>query len=147
MVEVPSAALGADQLARTADFINIGTNDLTQYTMAADRGNHRVANLYNPYHPSVLSLIEMTVKACKKHGKPVCVCGEVAGDPLALPLFVGMGVTSLSMNPSKVFDTCRLVKKIDSQLVRHLVEPVLSSKSGASVIRKLQNYRNAIDSQ
>ena len=73
--------------------------------------------------------------------------GEVAGDPLALPLFVGMGVTSLSMNPAKVFDACRLVKKIDSQMVQHLVDPVLSSPSAASVMRKLQNYGNAIDNR
>jgi len=147
MVEVPSAALMADQLVEAADFVNIGTNDLTQYTMAADRSNNRVAGLYNAYHPSVLSLIEITVDACHFHNKPVCICGEVAGDLLSLPLFVGMGVTSLSMNPAKVFDTCRLVKKIDSQLVQHLVDPVLSSPSAASVIRKLQNYRNAIDNQ
>lgn len=147
MVEVPSAALMADQLAGAVDFVNIGTNDLTQYTMAADRSNNRVAGLYNAYHPSVLNLIEITVDACRMQDKPVCICGEVAGDPLALPLFVGMGVTSLSMNPAKVFDTCRLVKKIDSQLVTHLVDPVLSSPSAASVVRKLQNYRNAIDNQ
>jgi phosphotransferase system enzyme I (PtsI) len=147
MIEVPSAALMADQLVAAVDFVNIGSNDLTQYTMAADRSNNRVAGLYNAFHPSVLNLIEMTVDACRVNGKPVCICGEVAGDPLALPLFVGMGVTSLSMNPAKVFDACRLVKKIDSQMVVHLVDPVLSSPSAASVMRKLQNYGNAIDNR
>ncbi|MCD6249871.1 MAG: phosphoenolpyruvate--protein phosphotransferase [candidate division Zixibacteria bacterium] len=147
MIEVPSAALMAAQLVEAVDFVNIGTNDLTQYTMAADRSNSRVAGLYNAYHPSVLSLIEITVDACHFHNKPVCICGEVAGDLLSLPLFVGMGVTSLSMNPAKVFDSCRLVKKIDSQLVQHLVDPVLSSPSAASVMRKLQNYKNAIDNR
>ncbi len=147
MIEIPSAALMADQLAAAVDFINIGSNDLTQYTMAADRSNNRVAGLYNAYHPSVLSLIEVTVEACRLHKIPVCICGEVAGDPLALPLFVGMGVTSLSMNPAKVFDACRLVKKIDSEMVQHLVDPVLSSPSAVSVMRKLQNYRNAIDNK
>ncbi len=145
MVEVPSAALTAEPLARAADFISIGTNDLTQYTMSADRGNSLVAGLYNPYHPSVLNLIGMTIEACRKHGKDVSICGEVAGDPLAIPLFVGMGVNSLSMNPTKIFDSCRLMKKIDLQLVKHLVEPVLSSPSAASVTRKLQNYKNAIE--
>jgi phosphotransferase system enzyme I (PtsI) len=147
MVEVPAAALTADQLAQAADFIHIGTNDLTQYTMAADRGNNRVANLYNSYHPSVLSLIAMTVKACQKYDKPVCICGDVAGDPLALPFFVGMGVSCLSMNPSRIFDLCRLVKRIDSNMVQHLVGPVLSSRSAASATRKLQSYQNAIDRQ
>lgn len=145
MVEVPSAALMAGQLAQHADFIHIGTNDLTQYTMAADRANNRVANLYNSYHPSVLQLIDMTVKACRKYKRPVCICGEMAGEPLALALFVGMGIDTLSMNPNKVFDLCRLVKKIDSEMARALVEPVLASKSAASVTRKLMNYKNAID--
>lgn len=145
MVEVPSAALMADFLVKDVDFVSIGTNDLTQYTMSADRNNIRVAGLYNSLHPSVLSLIANTVAACKKHRTEVFICGEVAGDPLALPLFIGMGVANLSMNPTKIFDSCRLVKKIDSQLVKHLVGPVLASNSVASVMRKLQNYRNALE--
>jgi len=147
MVEVPSAALTADLLAAEVDFISIGTNDLTQYTMSADRNNSRVAWLYNPYHPSVINLIKMTVDACHRHNKPVNVCGELAGDLLALPLFIGMGVSSLSMNPVKIFDCCRLVKKIDSRLVKHLVNPVLSSNSATAVVRKLQNYRNALENK
>jgi phosphoenolpyruvate-protein phosphotransferase (PTS system enzyme I) len=147
MIEVPSAALTADLLAAEVDFVSIGTNDLTQYTMSADRNNSRVAGLYNPYHPSVMHLIKMTVDACHRHKKPVNICGELAGDPLALPLFIGMGVSSLSMNPAKIFDCCRLVKKIDSRLVRHLVDPVLSSNSASAVIRKLQNYRNALENK
>lgn len=147
MVEVPSAALMADLLVRHVDFVSIGTNDLTQYTMSADRNNPRVASLYNSLHPSVLNLISRTVQACRKHDTPVCICGEVAGDTLALPLFIGMRVNGLSMNPTKIFDSCRLIKKIDSQLVRHLVAPVLASNSVASVTRKLQNYRNALDNK
>ncbi len=147
MVEVPSAALTADLLAAEVDFISIGTNDLTQYTMSADRSNPRVAGLYNPCHPSVMHLIKMTVDACHRHKKPVNICGELAGDPLALPLFIGMGVSSLSMNPAKIFDCCRLVKKIDSRLVKHLVEPVLASNSASAVVRKLQNYRNALENK
>ncbi|MCP4685960.1 MAG: phosphoenolpyruvate--protein phosphotransferase [bacterium] len=147
MVEVPSAALTADLLASEVDFVSIGTNDLTQYTMSADRNNSRVSGLYNPYHPSVINLIKMTVDACHRHQKPVNICGELAGDLLALPLFIGMGVSSLSMNPVKIFDCCRLVKKIDSRLVKHLVEPVLSSNSAMAVVRKLQNYRNALENK
>ena len=147
MVEVPSAALTAARLAPLVDFVSIGTNDLTQYTMSVDRGNSRVAGLYNSYHPSVLSLVKLTVDACRKCHIPVTVCGEMAGDVLALPLFVGMGLSGLSMNPARVFDTCRMVKRIDSQLVRHLVEPVMASKTAASVIRKLENYRDALDNK
>ncbi|MFZ1684214.1 MAG: phosphoenolpyruvate--protein phosphotransferase [Candidatus Zixiibacteriota bacterium] len=145
MVEVPSAALMADLLAEKVDFISIGTNDLTQYTMSADRTNERVASLYSAYHPSVLHLIKMTVDACKKHRKPVSICGEVAGDLLALPLFLGMGVDQLSMNPAKIFDMCRLVRKIDSQLVRHLVGSVMASTSAAAVTRRLESYRTALE--
>ena len=147
MVEVPSAALTAAQFAAEVDFVSIGTNDLTQYTMSADRGNSRVAALYSPYHPSVLSLIRLTVEACRKNNVPVNICGEVAGDPLALPLFLGMGVSGLSMNPARVFDSCRLVKRIDSEMVKLLVEPVMTSKSAAAVCRKLQNYRNALENR
>ncbi len=145
MVEVPSAALTADQLAQRVDFISIGTNDLTQYTMSADRNNAKVADLYSPFHPSVLHLIKMTVDACKRHQKTVSICGEVAGDQLALPLFIGMGVDQLSMNPSKIFDMCRLVRKVDSNMVRLLVGSVMSSGTIASVTRKLQSYRTALE--
>jgi phosphotransferase system enzyme I (PtsI) len=145
MVEVPSAALMADLLASKVDFISIGTNDLTQYTLSADRSNARVAGLYNSYHPSVLHLIKMTVDACKKHGKLVSICGEIAGDQLALPLFVGMGVGQLSMNPAKIYDMCRLVKRIDSNLVKALVGAVMASPSAAAVTRKLESFKEALD--
>ena len=145
MVEVPSAALMADQLAAKVDFISIGTNDLTQYTMSADRSNTRVAELYSPYHPSVLHLVRTTVDACKRYGKPISVCGELAGDQLALPLFIGMGVDQLSMNPAKIFDMCRLVKKIDAQLVELLVGPIMASTSSQAVIRRLESYRTELE--
>ncbi len=145
MVEVPSAALMAEQFASKVDFISIGTNDLTQYTMSADRTNERVASLYSSYHPSVLHLIKMTVDACKKHRIPVSICGEVAGDLLALPLFMGMGVEQLSMNPAKIFDMCRLVRKIDSQLVKHLVGSVMASNSVGAVTRRLESFRAALE--
>jgi phosphotransferase system enzyme I (PtsP) len=113
--------------------------------MSADRANDRVAGLYNPFHPSVLALVEMTVRACRRLKKPVCICGEVAGDPLGIILFVGMGVTSLSMNPNKVFDSCRLIRKIDAGSVKLLVDPVLSSQSAAAAMRRIQSYRNTIE--
>ena len=145
MVEVPGAAMIADKLVGGVDFISIGTNDLTQYTLAADRTNRKVADLYCPYHPSVLQLIGMTVNACKKHGKLVSICGEMAGDILALPLFIGMGVDLLSMNPARIFDLCRAVKKIDSNLVRHLVGAVMASGSVHEAVSILQNFRAAVE--
>ncbi len=141
MIEIPSAALTADLLAAKVDFMSIGTNDLTQYTLAVDRMNNKVAYLYSAFHPSVLNLIALTVKACKKHNIPISICGEVAGDLSALPLFIGMGVDMLSMNPGKIFDLCRLVKKIDSTMARHLTESVLKSDKLHDVIKNLQNYK------
>jgi phosphotransferase system enzyme I (PtsI) len=87
----------------------------------------------------------MTVEACRRHNTPVNVCGEMAGDPLAVPLFIGMGVRDLSLNPARIVDTCRLIRKIDSSNVKHLAHSVLSSGSTVSVKRKLQNFKAALD--
>lgn len=145
MVEVPSAALTASALARKADFISIGTNDLTQYTLAADRMNSKVAHLYSALHPSVLSLIHSTTQACHAAGTPVSICGEIAGDIRALPLFIGMGVDQLSMNPNRIVDICRQVRKIDSSLVRHLVNSVVDSGSLKEVNSKLARLGEALN--
>jgi phosphotransferase system enzyme I (PtsI) len=102
MVEVPSAALDAHRLADRVDFFSIGTNDLTQYTFAADRTNRDLHYLYQPLHPAVLSLIRMTVEAAHAHGKWVGICGELAGDPQAIPVLVALGADELSMSPAKI---------------------------------------------
>jgi phosphotransferase system enzyme I (PtsI) len=108
MVEVPAAALAARSLAEEADFLSIGTNDLTQYTLAVDRNNARVAGLFQPLNPGVLNLLHIVVAAADAAGTPVSLCGEMAGDPLATLLLVGMGLRSLSMSPYRV----PLVKKV-----------------------------------
>ena len=97
MIEVPGAALTADALARECDFMALGTNDLTMYTLAIDRGDEQVADLYNPLHPALLRLIQFTVEAALRNGIPVSVCGEIAGDPRYAPLLIGLGVRELSM--------------------------------------------------
>jgi len=102
MVEIPSAALDAQNLAEHVDFFSIGTNDLTQYTFAADRTNRDLNYLYQPLHPSVLALIRLTVEAAHSHGKWVGVCGELAGDPQAVSVLVELGVDELSMSPGKI---------------------------------------------
>jgi phosphotransferase system enzyme I (PtsI) len=127
MVEISAAAIKAGQFAQEADFFSIGTNDLTQYTMAAERGNPHVATLSDPFHPAVLELIQRVVNAAHANGKWVGVCGEMAGDPRAAALLVGLGVDELSMSaPSipKVKQTIRNLeyKKVSTQAVMMLME-------------------------
>ena len=102
MIEIPGAALCADALSRVCDFFAIGSNDLTQYTLAIDRGDERVANLYNPYHPAVLRLIEFTIAAAWRANIPVSLCGEIAGDPKVTGLLLGLGLREFSMSPSRL---------------------------------------------
>jgi phosphotransferase system enzyme I (PtsI) len=109
MIEVPAAALKADIFARELDFLSIGTNDLIQYTLAIDRTDDTVAHLYNPLHPAVLQLIEMSIRAANKAGKPISVCGEMAGDPRLTRLLLGFGLRQFSMHPAHVLAVKRQV--------------------------------------
>lgn len=120
MIEVPSAALCAETLAKEADFFSIGSNDLTQYTMAVDRDNPNVSELFTEFHPAVLKLIKMTVDGAHKHGKHVCICGEFGGNTLATRLLMALGLDELSMNPNSM----NRVKKILSLTNRE--EPEIS---------------------
>src|SRR5581483_8107472 len=97
MVDLPGAALAADALAQSADFFAVGSNDLTMYTLAIDRGEEQVAHLYNPLHPAVLRLIQFSTEAALRARIPISVCGEIAGDPRFAPLLVGLGIRELSM--------------------------------------------------
>jgi phosphotransferase system enzyme I (PtsI) len=109
MIEVPAAALGAEAFARHLDFLSIGTNDLTQYTLAIDRTDDTVAHLYNPLHPAVLQLVEMSIRAAIKCGKPISVCGEMAGDTRLTRLLLGFGLRQFSMHPANVLAVKRQI--------------------------------------
>jgi len=113
MVETPAAALLAGAFAREAAFLSIGTNDLTQYTLAVDRGNERVAHLYDPLHPAVLALIDRTMRAARGRGIPVSVCGEMASNPLAVPILVGLGLGELSGVASSVPVVKEIIRALD----------------------------------
>jgi phosphocarrier protein FPr len=133
MIEVPSAALLADQLAQHADFLSIGTNDLTQYTLAMDRCQADLAAQADGLHPAVLRLIKATAVGAAKHGKWVGVCGALGGDPVAVPLLVGLGVTELSVDPVSVPGIKALVRKLDYQLCRQRAEDALALESAQAV--------------
>jgi phosphocarrier protein FPr len=133
MIEVPSAALLADQLARHADFLSIGTNDLTQYTLAMDRCQPDLAAQADGLHPAVLRLIAATVDGAAKHGKWVGVCGALAGDPLAMPLLVCLGVTELSVDPVSVPGIKARVRTLDYQLCRQRAQDALALDSAQAV--------------
>ena len=114
MIEIPAAAMLADQFAKEVDFFSIGTNDLIQYTMAADRMNEQVSYLYQPYNPSILRLINNVIKAAHAEGKWAGMCGEMAGDQTAVPLLVGMGLDEFSMSATSILRTRSLMKKLDT---------------------------------
>ena len=109
MVEIPAAAVYADELAKHVDFFSIGTNDLIQYTLAADRMSEKVSYLYNPMHPAVLRLIKMTIDGAHKHGKWVGMCGEMAGDEAAIPTLVEYGLDEFSMSATSILNAKKII--------------------------------------
>jgi phosphoenolpyruvate-protein phosphotransferase len=133
MIEVPAAALGAEALAREADFFSVGTNDLTQYTLACDRGNSRVAALYQPLDPAVLRLIHMACEAAHRHGRHVAVCGELGGDPTATALLIGLGVDELSCAPPALPHVRAAVRAADAGAAAKLAERALAAASADEV--------------
>lgn len=147
MIEVPSAALQADYLAEMVDFFSIGTNDLIQYTMAADRGNHRVAKYYTDHHPAVLKLIQMTVHAAHDNKIPVAVCGEMAGNRTMTPFFVGLGVDELSMNPTLIPGVAEWISCIDYIQAKRFVSRLMRLTTNRKVSRALREASDYIKQQ
>jgi phosphocarrier protein FPr len=133
MIEVPAAALAAEVFAPEVDFFSLGTNDLTQYTMAAERGNASVAGLADGLHPSVLRLIRIVAKAASRHGRWVGVCGELASDPTAVPVLVGLGVTELSANAPAIPAVKQAVRRVDTEAARALADEALMLSSATEV--------------
>ena len=126
MIEIPAAAVLADKFAKEVDFFSIGTNDLIQYTMAADRMSEKVSYLYQPYNPSILRLIKNVIDAAHAEGKWAGMCGEMAGDQTAVPLLVGMGLDEFSMSATSVLKTRSLMKRLDSAKMQELADRALN---------------------
>ena len=143
MVEIPSAAVTIDLLATEVDFFSIGTNDLIQYLMAVDRLNDRVAHLYEPTHPAVLRTLKSIIDESNRLGKPVSVCGEIAGDPIYVSLLLGMGATSLSLTSSMLPEVKYFIRNIRIDDARALVEEVLQINDPVAVLRRLEEFRVA----
>jgi phosphotransferase system enzyme I (PtsI) len=138
MIEIPSAALISDTLARRVKFFSIGSNDLIQYTLAADRTNEKVSHLYEPTHPAILGLIKMTVDAAHKHGIWAGVCGEIAGDPVLAPLLIGLGVDELSAAPPIVPQVKYVVRRLKLSEAQALAEFALQCESPSEIYARCQ---------
>ena len=134
MIEIPSAVLTANALGARAKFFSIGTNDLIQYTLAVDRLNEKVADLYDPTHPALLRLLQMTIDAGKRHGIWTGVCGEMAGDVAAVPLLVGMGVDELSVAPTMLPQIKYLIRKLKYTETQELVQLALECESSVDIL-------------
>ncbi len=135
MIEIPSAVTLADLLAREVDFFSIGTNDLIQYSLAIDRVNEHVAHMYQPLHPAILRLIHRTIEAGHQAGIPVAMCGEMAGDPLYIPILLGLGLDELSMNPVTVARVKQVIRLVSWEESRRMVQEALTLKTTEQVNR------------
>ncbi len=140
MVETPAAAVLVDVLAEASDFFSLGTNDLTQYTMAVDRGNARVSGLYQPLHPSVLRLIRQTIDAGHSKGKWVGMCGELAGMTKAIPILLGFGLDEFSMNPRAIPEAKHLISKLTDEKAREISNQAMSFGTASEI----ENYMQGI---
>jgi phosphotransferase system enzyme I (PtsI) len=133
MVEVPAAALLADRFARHVAFLSVGTNDLTQYTLAVDRGNETVASLYRPLHPAILRLLEQTTRGAHEHGRWAGICGEMAGDLRAIPLLIGLDIDELSMTPARIPEARARIRALDHAVCRDLAARALECETAEEV--------------
>lgn len=140
MIEVPAAAMIADQLAKEVDFFSIGTNDLIQYTMAADRMNEQVSYLYQPFNPAVLRLIHHVIEAAHKEGKWVGMCGEMAGDETAIPILLGLGLDEFSMSASSILPARYLIKQLHYGTLKEVAKHVLTLESGEEIKSYIQEH-------
>lgn len=140
MIEIPAAALIADELAKECDFFSIGTNDLIQYTVAVERGNKKIANLYTHFHPAVIRLIKKAIEGAHKNHILCGMCGEAAGDVTFIPLLIGLGLDEFSMNANKVLNVRKLIRKLDFKECQKLADEVLKLATSEEVEKLLVKY-------
>jgi len=144
MVEIPSAALMIESYMEEVDFFSIGTNDLVQYTLAVDRANEKISHLYNHFHPALLQLIKQVIETGKRHKKLVSMCGEMAADPVAVPLLIGMGLENLSAAHFVVPEIKNIIRNISLKECNQLFEKVHGMSTAAEIQKQCQKYYSEI---
>ena len=142
MIEIPSAALIADKLAKECDFFSIGTNDLIQYTVAVERGNEKISKLYTKYHPAVIKLIKKAIDGAHSANIICGMCGEAAGDPTFIPLLVGLGLDEFSMNSNNILRARKTINNLDKETCVKLSEEILQMASAEEVENRLKAFVN-----
>ncbi|MBF0714854.1 phosphoenolpyruvate--protein phosphotransferase [Gemelliphila palaticanis] len=140
MVEIPSTAVLADVFAKEVDFFSIGTNDLVQYTMAADRMSEKVSYLYQPYNPAILRLVKNVIESSHKEGKWTGMCGEMAGDSLAIPLLLGMGLDEFSMSATSILQARSQIKGLSFEKMKELVDKAIQCATTEEVLELVEEY-------
>ena len=140
MIEIPSSAIMAEEFAKECDFFSIGTNDLIQYTIAVERGNEKVANLYTHFNPAVIRLIKSAIDGAHKNGILCGMCGEAAGDIKFIPLLIGLGLDEFSMNANKILKARKLITSLDYKKCQILADDILKLVSTQEVKEKLEKF-------
>ncbi|MFA0121373.1 putative PEP-binding protein, partial [Vibrio sp. 10N.261.48.A2] len=140
MIEVPSMLYLLPLIADKVDFVSVGTNDLTQYLLAVDRNNSRVSDVYESMHPAVIMALKHIHDTCKQYQLPVCICGELAGDPMGALLLTGLGYETLSMNTSNVARTKYLIRQSKLSELQDLANEALSKPYGSDIYSMMLNY-------
>ena len=140
MIEVPSAALALPSFIRGCDFLSIGTNDLVQYLLAADRTNEALGELYTPLHPAVVRLLRDIARTAARCGTPLSVCGEIAGDPLFVPMLLALGIEELSLHPATLLEVRRAIRAVDLSALRAAAPALLRAGDRADIERWLARH-------
>lgn len=140
MMETPAAAVLSDQFCKYADFVSIGTNDLIQYSMATDRMNESISYLYQPLNPSILRLVKYVIDAAHKHGKWAGMCGEMAGDPEAVPLLLGLELDEFSVGAGSILRTRKIINSLSFKEMQELAEKALKCENELEVKEVLKAY-------
>jgi phosphotransferase system enzyme I (PtsI) len=140
MIETPSAVAMADHLAKIVSFFSIGTNDLIQYTMAVDRGNNKIAHLYQNLHPSIIRFLKQTIEAAHKRNIPVSICGEMCGDPLSIVILLGLQVDQFSCSPNMMPEVKRVIRSVTVDECRALVRRVMRYAKTSDIETEIQKF-------